>query len=309
MSRERRTVSARVELLAEPSPQPLVITLQAGSGETAVVLSTDPHPDETGVRWVLSDVEGWLSTPPTEPILTPLGLSDRSAAAERFPMEAREITVHGHVLSPSFDTAESARHRLYRAFNGYTADIPITVAEAIPKRVRARTGGAIETEPLGPSHFAFAVPLVLPDPIKYGTLQRGGSTDAQAPGELFATFPFTFPLAFSNSGRGTGRMALTNHGTAQTFPTSRITGPLPQGWRIVNETSGESLAFTTALGAGQTLTIDHTERTAAIDGYSIAALASGEWWSLAPGRNSLRFLTPEYDPAATWMAIFYDAYL
>lgn len=306
---ERRTVAPMVEVLEEPSPQPLVITLHAGVGEAAVTLSTNPQPDGSGVRWVLSDVEGWLSTPPTEPIVSPVGLSDRSAAASRFPLEAREITVHGTVLTPAFNTAEQARHRLYMAFNGYASDLPIIVNEAVPKRVSARLGGAIETEPIGPSHFAFSVPLIMPDPLKYGIEQQGDATDAQAPGELAVRFPLAFPLVFSDSGQGTGRMALTNTGTAPTFPLSRITGPLPEGWRIVNETSGASLTFTTGLGAGQVLMIDHAERTATIDGYSIAALASGTWWPLAPGRNSLRFLAPSYHGSASWTATFYDAYL
>ncbi|MEV6817836.1 hypothetical protein AB0M72_03680 [Nocardiopsis dassonvillei] len=306
---ERRTVAPMVAVLEEPSPQPLVITLQAGVGEAAVTLSTNPQPDGEGVRWVLSDVEGWLSTPPTEPIVTPLGLSDRSAAASRFPMNAREITVHGHCLTSAFDTAEDARARLYRAFNGYTTDIPITVTEAVPKTIRARIGGAIETEPIGPSHFVFSVPLIMPDPLKYGVEQQGDTTDAQAPGELSFRFPVAFPLVFSDSGQGTGRMALTNTGTAPSFPMSRIAGPLPQGWRIVNETSGQALTFTTGLGAGQVLMIDHAERTATIDGYSIAPLASGTWWPLLPGRNNLRFLTPVYDGSASWTASFYDAYL
>ncbi|WP_159944810.1 MULTISPECIES: phage tail domain-containing protein [unclassified Nocardiopsis] len=306
---QHRTITAVPMVLAEPSPQPLVITLQAGVGEAAVTLSTDPHPDEAGALWVLSDVEGWLSTPPTEPVLTPLGLSDRSAAAARFPMSAREITVHGHVLSPAFDTAESARHRLYRAFDGYTQDIPITVSEAVPKRIMARIGGAIETEPIGPSHFAFAVPLVLPDPLKYSVVQRGETTDAQATGDMAVSFPLTYPLVFTGPDSGTGRMTLSHEGTAHTFPISTITGPLPAGWRIINETTGETLSFTTALGARQKLTIDHGARTADIDGYSIAALASGTWWPLIPGRNALRFLTPAYDPAAQWTATFYDAYL
>jgi hypothetical protein len=305
----QRTVSAVPMVLEEPSPRPLVITLRVGEGESAVVLSTDPHPDESGVRWVLSDVEGWLSTPQAEPIVTPLGMSDRSVAAARFPKSAREITVHGHVLTPAFDTAEAARNRLYRAFDGYTTDLSVVVEEAVPKRITARLGGAIETEPIGPTHFAFAVPLILPDPLKYGTEQRGGTTDAQATGELSLRFPLTFPLVFTGPVSGTGRMTLTNEGTAHTFPISTITGPLPQGWRIINEATGDTLSFTTALGARQRLTIDHGERTADIDGYSIASLASGTWWPLTPGRNQLRFLTPAYDPAAQWTATFYDAYL
>jgi hypothetical protein len=304
-----RTASPRVELLAEPSPQPLVITLKAGTGDAAVELSTDPHPDAVGVRWVLSDIEGWLSTPPTEPIVTPLGVADRAVAAARFPMSAREITVHGTVLTPAFDTAEIARHRLYTAFSGYTADIPLTVTEAVPKKVVARTAGPVETVPIGPSHFTFAVPLILPDPLKYGTVQRGDTTDAQAPGSLAVTFPWTFPLRFTSSGDGTGRMVLVNAGSAPTFPVSRITGPLPQGWRISNETSEETLTFATALGAGQTLLIDHAARTATVGGYSIAALASGSWWPLLPGRNNLRFLTPVYDGAASWSVAYHDAYL
>ncbi|GAA4908020.1 phage distal tail protein [Streptomonospora salina] len=295
--------------MAEPTPQPLIISLRVGEDEAALVLSTDPAADESGVAWLLSDIDGWHATPPTEAVVTPLGLSDRSVAAARFPKSPREITVHGYALTGSFDTAEDARNRLYRAFDGYARELPIVVEESTPKRISARTAGAIETAPLGPTHFTFAVPLILPDPLKYGLNLRRKATDAQAPGELGTTFPLEFPLTFTDSGRGTGRMTLTNSGTAPTYPVSVLNGPLSEGWRIVNEATGDFLSFSTGLGHGQRLRIDHAARTADINGAPIAALANGSWWPLQPGRNPVRFLAPAYHPEAAWTASFYDAYL
>ncbi len=122
------------------------------------------------------------------------------------------------------------------------------------------------------------------------------------------TIPATFPLVFGASSGGS--LIATNAGTAETYPTITLQGPLINP-SITNETTGERLALTLTLGASDTVVINMARRTILQGGTTNrmgAKSAGSTFWSLSPGDNTLRFRADAYDVGTATVA-YRSAYL
>ncbi len=122
------------------------------------------------------------------------------------------------------------------------------------------------------------------------------------------TIPATFPLVFGASSGGS--VIATNDGTAETYPTITLQGPLINP-ALTNETTGERLALTLTLGASDTVVINMARRTILQGGTTnrMGAKAAGStFWSLSPGDNTLRFQADAYDVGTATVA-YRSAYL
>lgn len=115
------------------------------------------------------------------------------------------------------------------------------------------------------------------------------------------SFPATFPVAFSAT-QAAGATVVGNLGSIPAHFRARLYGPCI-GPRLVNETTGEEIAFTSdlSLAAGDYLEVDTRERTAflTVNGSSsqVSRLSSVDfavtsWWRLEPGSQVIRYAPP-----------------
>lgn len=102
--------------------------------------------------------------------------------------------------------------------------------------------------------------LYAPDPVGYGD-ERSASTGfpLMVGGLEFDLFTdgtaHTGFLEFGASG-GTGRVALINDGTADTYPRYRVAGPVDVGFEILDVPTGRRLRFEGDVAAASTISVD-----------------------------------------------------
>lgn len=131
--------------------------------------------------------------------------------------------------------------------------------------------------------WKLALKFYAPDPWWYGDPRDIGYVLGPPP----PWFPI-FPLRFSRSDIN-GSTAVENVGDEDAYPVWTVTGP-GYGLTLTNQTTGRSIALSTVLAAGQTVTIDTRPFFQSVisgDGTNLFGdlLTDPAMWVLAPGTN------------------------
>jgi tail protein len=119
------------------------------------------------------------------------------------------------------------------------------------------------------------------------------SADIQA--TVGISFPISFPLAFAAT-QATGAQIVNNPGTVPAHFTARLYGPCTAP-RLINETTGEEIAFTSSLmlAAGEYVEINTRNRTALLlsmasqSRLTFVDFAATSWWQIASGEQTIRY--------------------
>lgn len=108
------------------------------------------------------------------------------------------------------------------------------------------------------------------------------------------TIPLTLPVTFTGSSGGT--LTVTNNGDFYAYPKMRVYGPITNPV-VINSTSGERLAFTGSIAAGDYWEIDLFQKTVKLNGItSIRALDVSEstWFRLGFGNTDMQLAGSGY---------------
>lgn len=141
-------------------------------------------------------------------------------------------------------------------------------------------------QPTGRWNAAVTLPLLAPDPRKYGAPSAALSTGLPTAGTGLA-YPLAYPLDYGALG-ATGQVTLVNPGTAPAPIDFRVTGELPSGFEISAAETGQRLVYVERVPTGQTLH-GHTGRgTLRAEGTSERRgnLTVADWM-LVPARGQL----------------------
>lgn len=121
---------------------------------------------------------------------------------------------------------------------------------------------------------------------------------AYAPGSTGMTFTggMKFPIAWTAGVASTGTI-ITNAGAMPLHYTAQLYG-ICTGPVLINDTTGQQIAFTTVLsiGAGSYVAVDTRARTANLLSDPAQSqlmnmdFVNSAWWQLQPGDNSIRFV-------------------
>jgi hypothetical protein len=125
-----------------------------------------------------------------------------------------------------------------------------------------------------------------------------------------ASIPFpTIPLSIPISVDATTLHIITTAGNEATDPVFTITGP-GENFIIENVTAGKQFILDYTLTSGQEVVIDVKNRTVVLDGTTnLYPFITGEFWSLLPGDNDLRFFISNGADVETNLNVVYrDAY-
>lgn len=138
-------------------------------------------------------------------------------------------------------------------------------------------------------HGSALVEWYATDPRVYSqTLNTATANQATVAG-TGVTFPVTFPLSFGGAVSG-GQLMATNAGEFTAPWVATISGPIDNPI-LENITTGQTLAFTGSLIAGETLVVDSLARSVLLNGtasrYSWLVVGS-QWFGVQPGANAIR---------------------
>lgn len=85
-----------------------------------------------------------------------------------------------------------------------------------------------------------------------------------------------------------GETTITLDAVEAVRPVWAVTGPATDP-TLTNITTGETIAFTGTVPAGQTLTVDMDARTATMAGANVFQYITGDWLRLEPGNNRMSY--------------------
>lgn len=138
-------------------------------------------------------------------------------------------------------------------------------------------------------HGSAAVEFWATDPRIYSQATTTQTVSQAVPSGAGLTFPITFPLTFGGAVSG-GSFTASNAGEFAAPWTATISGPIVNP-TLENVTTGQTVAFTGSVAAGETLVISSLDRSVLLNGtasrYSWLVIGSS-WWQLAPGDNTVR---------------------
>lgn len=208
---------------------------------------------------------------------------------------ARVISVEGSWSGSSLRNAYLARRRMAALPAGET---PFSVTDILGT---TSVIGSLAKEPqmddqIYSPYFEFSYDIVAADPFRYGEWVPS------ATGVPTASSGLTWPLGSASSGLfwdwGTegvsGRVPVSNDGTAATYSTFDIAGGLSGGFLLTWVPTGAEIRFTRPIPDGSTVHLNPRTGRASIDGQSDVSgfLVKSEWWPIEPGQSGEVQFTP-----------------
>lgn len=166
----------------------------------------------------------------------------------------------------------------------------------------------------GALFFRFAIDAVAPDQKRYSQADDFGPvTGPVSGGGLF--FPLGTSPAYWDFGQdgSSGRVEITNYGTADAFPFISVTGGLSGGFIVTDVTTGKQVIFNNLIPDGSIITINQRTGQVLIDGQSDQSgyITSWDFFSIGPGETHIIQFSPVGTstgaPSATFT--FQSAYL
>jgi phage-related protein len=257
--------------------------------------------DLTGAEQAWIDgLEGWTNTVKPVVVSSQKAVGDGAYVAPKFYAQGRTLVAAGMVATLSEADTDDAWTTLGADAFPLNSDVKITCYGPRPRYVTARVISDLRLTQFMPLGFRFEVDLLCADPYKYDAVNvLTGTSGIVGSSTGGMVWPLKWPLTFGTTSSGSGnQVTLTNIGNANTYPVTTITGPLDQGWRLENSTTGDFLSFNVALSAGQQLVIDHAKETATINGSSVSGLIDGDWWPLIRGTNIIKLFGNYYADAS-----------
>jgi hypothetical protein len=142
----------------------------------------------------------------------------------------------------------------------------------------------------------FTADLVAPDPRRYGQPVDYPGVGAKTSGGGL-TFPLgTNPTAYWDFGADgtTNRLAVTNLGTAESFPLLKVSGGVSSGFVVTDVTTGAVVQFSRLIPVGSQVTVNQRTGRASIDGQSdvSANITIRQFFSIPPGQTHILQFTP-----------------
>ncbi|MFC6090879.1 hypothetical protein [Saccharothrix lopnurensis] len=223
-------------------------------------------PDENGVEWAVEYERGWSggATPRSARSVRVSGHGSYRGPAYRAERLV-ELTCWAH--APTREARRRAEHRLAALCSDPGRLYPLLCLEETGP-LTAYVELDDELDPIisrDGRWLDFVIALAAPDPRKYGPWTSAeaeppsdppGGVDATTAGGVDAT---TAGGVDAGGGGSTGRLSITNAGTALVGPLFELVGPLPANTELADTTTGETLRYTAAIAAGQLVVINADE--------------------------------------------------
>lgn len=189
--------------------------------------------DDFDVVWVVTEIEGWWSTPESDLPSVERGFGDGAYDVQgRY--SSRSITIEGSFLVPHPNLVEAARDRLVKAANLVYQGAWLKAGSNPIRASFVRLAGSIEFNTVNTrGRTNFSIPLRAADPIKY----------AWNPADPEGYETIELPVKNSSTG-ASGSAIVENIGNYPVPIYFEITGPVVSPATIYNRTTDELIILT-----------------------------------------------------------------
>lgn len=228
----------------------------------------------------------------------------------------RTITIEGHIIGLCTESCV----RSWNAFKAILASGEMTLTVrlgGVGRQVQVmQSASAPLVKWAGVNILKFSLGLTALSPYLSGLESTFGSSGlASSSGGM--TFPYGFDVDSASVSPWiwsenvvSGRVALTNTGTAPSPVLIRVDGPVINP-RVLHVGSGHAIAFDMNLGIGHYVTVNGMTHEILVDGVDPARgrVVRREWSQAEVGSNVWSFSASEYSNTARMKVSFYPAYL
>lgn len=221
----------------------------------------------------------------------------------------RTLSIEGEIIGDSAADYELKRRALEQAlginnglqsviFNtrgGLSVQADVIIATAIDLPYQA--GKIIRGD--------FQIQFVAPYPFLENAVEATETVYMFAGGG--GAIPAAIPFSMAVGGTGAGTIA--NDGNGDAYPVVKMYGAITNP-TITNSTTGKSLSIVYDVPVGHYIEVDMYNHTVLLDGATnLLQFASGDWWALEPGDNSVLLTASANGVDARADLIYRDAYL
>lgn len=235
--------------------------------------------------WGLVDLEGWFGATENKVPVTERPQADGAFAASKVLRTSRVVSFR--VSHGSYDQA--TREQGVDELSAFGAKQPVMMIVDGPGGRTARTVTIESTQYLNRTGFeapVVAVDVIARDPRRYAVSsdvpwqQTGPPTAGNG-----IVWPLVWPLVWPGGG-SSGRVTLTNLGTAPSAPQFRLYGGFSSAL-ITSVETGARIGLDRLVPEGSVVVIDTAEHRATIDGQSDVSrwLRWREWELIPPGES------------------------
>lgn len=283
-----------------------------------LLVQTVALPDANGLRWKLTDLVQWYSSPAIRSDISDAPQSDTAFDTDRSWRGSKRMTLEGIITARSTEDAVAYGWQRVAGIAPRGERMLLTVTDPTGTyTMRVRPNGIPQVAPFTDRRARFQIPLEAADGRKYGPWIA--DLEAQPAGGG-AGDGLIFPL-FGPEGVGTldfgafspsGLIEITNTGTAESWPIFRVQGRIDEpGFQIVSDAS--ILQFSGAVPLGQVLTLSpYSGGRATLGGVDLTgeSLTRSEWMPIGPGETRQFAFNPlgAFDGNARLFADFREAW-
>lgn len=249
--------------------------------------------DDNGARWGVSDQDIY-SAPGTKTRISERPYSTGAYRAPSF-RTSRTITLTGWCAAQDRASVRRARDTLMSTFPD-GGQQTLTFNDGIsPRQMRVELASDIKIKfDHNPWFFHWQLTLIAIDPVFYDTTIQSASTTLPTPGAVGLDWATGGGLDWVTGGGlnwgssiSNGTLSLGNPGNADTWPTFTFTGPLTIPM-LTNNATGQSLAYSGTLAAGDTLVITTSPfgRSVLMNGVDrFTLMTSAAWFTIPPASS------------------------
>lgn len=245
-------------------------------GDIATVIITGDRPD---IGPTYNRFDGWYGLPKVDMgFVKRPGAPGAFAPEQTFPDEAL-INIEGQHFAPSRPAGIEMRHLITSLYNDGRPITAVVQDDLLTTR-REVMVEAVDVPWTIHEEFKYTIDMRAADPRRYGNAVTESTPLAQAGTGL--QYPLVYPLSYGVAGV-TGRVSITNEGTTETVSLFSVTdGSMPDGFEVVNVTTGQRLVYVGPVSNGDIIELDARTQTAFINGVTPAGrwLSNPEWWTV-----------------------------
>jgi hypothetical protein len=208
--------------------------------------------DANNVAWILTDIQGWLTTPEPEFPEVSRGIQGDGDYDVDGRYKARIITLAGSLLVPDRTYIPAAQQDLIDVVDLVRRGVWLKFLENPTRAVFVRLSGQPQIQTMNPrGRIDFSIGLKAADPLKYEW------NEDRSDGYFLANVK-----ASNYDGSETGAVSITNNGNYDVSAIYEITGPIiGPGASIFNNANSDLIEFAQPLRPARNLTVSNKSMT------------------------------------------------
>ncbi|MFE1321587.1 phage distal tail protein [Kitasatospora phosalacinea] len=271
--------------------------------------------DDSGVVWATTDLAGWRGSPATTLSVVQRPADHGGWVGPTPKLVPRQMELKLLIDAPSAALMDAAYEQLLAAVG--TGPFTLQVTEGgLQRQMTVYRNGEVLPSSDGGTWAVYSVPLLAPDPRRYGALNTVQLMLPAVSGGL--SWPVSWPISWPAT-VVSGDAALPNSGTIATSPVITLYGPTsgtPLTTPIITiagaDGSTSVLTYADTIGAGDYLTIDTVARSVVYNGQATRRgllQVIGGWPSVPPGGATATFRAATYDSTSRAIITYRPAWL